>query len=67
MFIKYRFLFLYLISNNTKSVIVVDNIKMNYNIRLITIFKEFKVTLTYLSSYSPNLNLIEILFAVLKV
>ena len=66
-FVKYRVLPYYLASNGARLVIVVDNIKIYYNSELVVIYKEARVTLAYLPTYSPNLNLIETLFAVLKV
>ena len=66
-FVNYRVLPYYLANNGARSVIVVDNIKINFKCKLVAIYEHVKVILTYLSPYSLNINPIEILFVIFKL
>ena len=48
------------------SIIICDNVSIYHNVKLIRICHDVKILLKYLSSYSLNLNSIEISFSILK-
>ena len=52
--------------NESLSIIICDNVSIHHNAKLVHICHDIKILLKYLSSYSSNLNSIEISFSILK-
>ena len=52
--------------NEPLSIIICDNVSIHYNAKLVRMCHDIKILLKYLSSYSSDLNSIEISFSISK-